>query len=352
MKNSDNKGEVVVDGVWAAGTEGEAGAGTYHGAIFGGVAGGVGNKSYTKGLVMENCNNYGKVDIYNRCKAGGGTKGYIGGLVGGANVDLINCHNHGVTVVKTNTYDSEIGGIVGYTGGGIDNCSVNASVEAEIVAVAKTGGAQYFAGIAGYSCMKVSNCTLNAPIKFTVTNASAGSLRCSGIVGQVKTLDSNAKVVAIENCKTTDKASITYVGGNTKANYIAGIIGLCNDSVKDCVNVAPINVTMTQTLTSSDITYIAGVAAKFLDDMEGCSNSGAIVADMCQSTSPLYSAGLAGTANAAACIISNSTSTGSVAINNAGNTEFINPIIGKTIDGMTITNSTDTGVYTVNGAVK
>ena len=352
LKNSDNKGEVVVDGVWAAGSEGEAGAGTYHGAIFGGVAGGVGNKAYTAGLVMENCNNYGKVDIFNRCKDAGGTKCYIGGLVGGANVDIINCHNNGETIIKTNTYETQAGGIVGYTGGGIDNCSVNVKCEAEIVGVSKTGGNQYFAGIAGYSSKKVTNCTLNAPIKFTVTDASAGSLRCAGIVGQVKTLDSSAKVVAIENCKTTDKASITYVGGNTKANYIGGIIGLCNDTVKDCVNVAPISVTMSKALTSTDITYIAGIVGKFLDDMEGCSNSGTIVADMCQSTAPLYSAGLAGTANAAACIINNNTNTGNVTINNAGNTDFINPIIGKIIDGMAVTNTTDTGVYTVNGTVK
>lgn len=350
VNDCNNYGELFVEGVWAAGTNDAAGAGSQAGSSFGGVIGcsGIYN-AYNADYPVENCNNYGKVNIFNNCKTDGGTKGWHAGVVAFTANDIKNCHNNGEVTLKHNTYENFTAGVAGQTLGGIYNCSSNAPVYAEVVNVSKAGGAIYLGGIIGYATITVENCHLNADFTAKTNNAD-GSLRFAGIVGQIKT--ASTRQATISNCSVKEGVKLTFVTDNGKANYCGGIIGLANNGIKDCVNGGDIDIKVTELFEDKDITYVAGIAAAQQEDMSGCTNNGNITVDMFNSTGVFYAATVLADNKKAGAHFSACHNTGNLTIVNAGNTENIGIFVGHKADETAIVDEsacTNTGVVTVNG---
>ena len=351
VKNCNNYGELFVEGVWAAGTADAEGAGSQAGSSFGGVVGCSGVcKVYKADYPVENCNNYGKLDINDNCKVEGGTKGWHAGVVGYTANDVKNCHNYAELSLKHNVYENFTAGVVGEAMGGVYNCSSNAPVYAEAVNVSKAGGSLYFAGIVGYSTIAVEDCHLNADFTAKTNNAD-GSLRFAGIVGQIKT--ASTRKATITNCTVKEGVKLTFTTDNGKANYCGGIIGLTNNGISNCVNNGDIDIKVTELFTDDDVTYAAGVAAAQQEDMTGCKNNGNITVDMFQSTGLFYAATVLADNKKEGAVVSDCHNTGNLTIVNAGNVENVDFIVGHKADNTTYdaASCTNTGVVTVNGTV-
>lgn len=389
IEDCNNYGELFVEGVWAAGTNDAAAAGSQAGSSFGGVVGCVGVYNvYSADYPTIGCNNYGEVNLTVYCKTAGGTAGHFGGVLGYSTNDVKDCHNNGKVNIKTFLANTYAAGVVGYTSADVDNVTNNETVNIEtlgvtassktlylsgvigkaknITACANNGATTlnvkpceigistiYTGGVAGYADVKIENSTLNAPFSLT-TDDHAASLRCAGIVGQVKT--GTAPMNTVINCNTTAKASVSLVTKNTKANYIGGIIGNCNNGIDSCTNEAPINVTIAEANTGDAITYIAGIAGLQKETLSNSHNKANITADMANSTAPLYAATIVACNYAATCVVKDCTNSGNLTITNTASTDQQIGIIGgsnaTTEDGGAVTfeNCTSTGVVTVNGA--
>ena len=347
----NNYGKVFAEGVWAAGTQDNSGAGSQGGSTFAGVAGCTGVYNvYSEDYNVEDCHNYGEVEINNNCKVDGGTKGWHAGVVGYTTGDVKNCSNDGVVTIKHNTYENYSAGVVGETKGGVYNCSCNAPVYAEAVNVSKAGGSLYFAGIVGYSTTVVENCHLNADFTAKTNNAD-GSLRFAGIAGQIKTATTRQQTIT--GCTVKEGVKLTFTTDNGKANYCGGIIGLANNGIGNCVNGGDIDIKVTELFEDNDITYVAGIAGAQQEDATGCTNNGDITVDMFNSTGLFYSGTIVGDNKKAASTLSACHNTGNLTIVNAGNTEFIGTYVGHNADDTVVVDEascTNTGVITVNGA--
>ena len=174
-------------------------------------------------------------------------------------------------------------------------------------------------------------------------------MRFAGIAGQIKT--ASERQATISNCKVTKDATLTFFTDNKKANYTGGVVGLANNGVNNCSNEADFNITVTEALVTNDVFYIGSIAGAQQEDMTNCTNSGNIYADMCQSTVPLHAGLLLGDNKKAGAVVSNCSNSGTLTIVNAGNTEFIDLLVGhkteeSSIDTASITN---TGKVIVNG---
>lgn len=389
IEDCNNYGELFVEGVWAAGTNDAAAAGSQAGSSFGGVVGCVGiYNAYSADYPTIGCNNYGEVNLTVYCKTAGGTAGHFGGVLGYSTNDVKDCHNNGKVNIKTFLANTYAAGVVAYTTADVDNVTNNETVNIETLGVTTSGKTLYLSGVigraknitacanngattlnvkpceigistiytggvAGYADVKIENSTLNAPFSLTTDDHTA-SLRCAGIVGQVKT--GTAPMNTVINCNTTAKASVSLVTKNTKANYIGGIIGNCNNGLDGCTNEAPINVTIAEANTGTAITYIAGIAGLQKETLSNSHNKANITADMANSTAPLYAATIVACNYAATCVVKDCTNSGNLTITNTASTDQQIGIIGgsnaTTEDGGAVTfeNCTSTGVVTVNGA--
>lgn len=388
IENCNNYGELFCEGVWAAGGNDAEAAGSQAGSSFGGVVGCVGiyNK-LSADYPTVGCNNYGKVNLNIACKTAGGTAGYFAGVVGFTSNEVSNCHNHGeinITTFLANTY---MAGVVGYAQfGDVDNLSNNGPVNLHCLGVTSTGRTLYMAGVvgrslnitncvnngattmvvdpcdivistiysgavAGYADVKVENCTLNAPYSLTTADNKA-SLRCAGIAGQVKT--GTAPMYTAVNCNTTEKASITLSTKNTKANYIGGILGSCNNGLQGCTNKAKITVNTLEPNTGTAIYYIAGISGNQKETLLDCHNEGDITVDHGNSTCPLYAGTLVGKNHTSACIVKDCTNSGNLTIINTASTDQKIGVFGgdnpaDDAGAVTYENCVNTGVITVNG---
>ena len=153
----------------------------------------------------------------------------------------------------------------------------------------------------------------------------------------------------LEGCKTTSKASVTLNTSNAGANYVAGIIGLCNDGLQTSTNNGTVNVKLTAKNTSTQILHIGGVGGRQVRTMSDCHNTGAINIDMASSTNPIYAGTILGDNYAATSVISGCSNSGNMTVVNAGHTSNIGQIVGYGPAGHTVTDSTSTGTVTVNG---
>ena len=350
VENCNNYGELFVEGCWAAGTNDNSGAGSQGGSSFGGVVGcsGIYNV-YTADKPVKNCHNYGTVNVNNNCKLGGGTKGFQAGVVAYTSNDVIDCTSNGPVNIKCNIYTHYSSGVVGEAKGGVYNCSVNAPVSVEMIGGTKDqSGEYYMAGVVGYASVGVENCHLNANFTAKTTNAQ-GSLRFTGVVGQVKT--SPTRSVTIKNCSVAKGVKMSLEFDNIKANYCGAIVGLGNNGVSDCVNNGEMNIKVTTPLTGTGISYIGSMVGSQQEDMYDCTNNGAVTVDMNNSTSPLYAGGILGCNKKAGAAFSACHNTANVAFVNCGNTDNVGVYVGQMVDGATADFSacTNTGVVSVNG---
>ena len=394
VKNCNNYGEVFAQGVWAAGTNDAEGAGSQAGSSFGGVVGCTGVYNVMgKTYKVENCNNYGKVTFDIACKTAGGTAGQLAGVVGYSTDEVYNCHNYGEVTLSSffaNTYMAGVAGWV-YNTAEISNLTNEGTVNIVAKGVTTTGKSLYAAGVigrsytikecenkgtvnvtvnastnniafdtyytggvAGYADTKIYNCTHSGAYSLTTLNTTySASLRCAGVVGQVKT--GTAPFYSIENCHTTKGSTVSLTTCNTKANYVGGVIANCNNGIADCTNKADIDVTISETNTGTGITYIGGITGIHKETVSNCHNEGAITADMNYSTNPLYAATLVASNYTASCVLTGCSNSGSLTIENSESTNLQVGVYGgsnpTTDDGGAVTfeNCTNTGAVLVNG---
>lgn len=389
VENCNNYGELFVEGVWAAGTNDAAAAGSQAGSSMGGVVGCVGvyNKISADHPTVG-CNNYGKINLNIACKTAGGTAGYFAGVIGYTSNAVSDCHNYGETNINAFLANTYMAGVVGYAAfGNVDNLSNNADVNLHCLGVTSASKTLYMAGVigrsltitncvnngattmvvdpcdiaistiysgavAGYADVKIENSTLNAAYSLTTADNKA-SLRCAGVVGQVKT--GTAPFNSVVNCNTTENASVTLNTKNTKANYTGGIIGSCNNGIDGCTNKATINVNTLEPNTGTAIYYVGGISGNQKETLNNCHNEGNITVDHGNSTCPLYAGTLVGKNHTSACIVKDCTNSGNLTIINTASTDQKIGVFGgdnpaDDAGAVTYENCTNTGVVTVNGA--
>ena len=387
VTNCNNYGEVFVEGIWAAGTAGATRAGGSHQAVFGGVVGYAGLTSVSTAYAVTGCNNYGKVNITNYGKDGGGTYGYLGGVIGGASVPVEDCHNYGALDIKTRTARIFAGGVLGYGTSSIANCSNNSNdVNFTILNTTKTNSQQlggvvgqaesankchnygnvvfnvengvlngkdiYAAGVAGYVNLSVTECTHTADVTLNMnTSTQVTNVKLGGVVGQIKTV--TGTVQCINGCSTSADATVVL---NTKANhadtnnFVGGVIAQCNNGVKDCVNKAAVTLNwLVANNNTNKGCAVAGVAALQKQVASGCKNEGEVTLKMNNSTCFVYAAGVVGNHSGSMSNCSNSGNVAVVDYAGVGTAASFYGGLAAKAAGTVGDDCTNTGVVTING---
>ena len=247
-KDCVNEGTVVASGVWAAGTEGNAGCGGIHQPLFGGVIGGVGEfyQAPCDGLV-SGCINKGKMDIQVCQKTGGGTQSAGGGVVGYATVDIDNCHNQGELYIGLWHKVARVGGVVGWSYG-----------------------------------KNVTNCSNSGELTFDCNSAALGSnttnyFSYQDYVGGIIGVQATTKAT-VTDCENT--GTINYINGVTQAvlNYVGSIWGSYGGSghtMTNCKNSGKVYVETAEAL------CVGSLCGAFNGKMTSCSSTGDVEVKGC-----------------------------------------------------------------------
>lgn len=223
-KGCINEGTVIAKGVWAAGTEGNAGCGGIHQPLFGGVIGGAGEYylAHCDGLV-SGCINKGKMDIQVCQKTGGGTQACGGGVVGYSSIDIDDCHNQGELNIGLWHKIARVGAIIGWS-------------YATTISKCTNSGALVF------------DCN-SAALASDGTNFFSYQDYVGGIVG--------ASLVAATISDCENSGEITYKGGVTQAvlNYVGGIMGTYSgaQNMTGCKNSGKVSVDSAEALCAGSL---------------------------------------------------------------------------------------------------
>ncbi len=247
-KDCVNEGNVVASGVWAAGTEGNQGAGGIHQPLFGGVIGGAGEyylAAYDGEGTVSGCINKGKMDLQVCQKTAGGTQAGGGGVVGYSCLPLDNCHNQGELNIGLWHKIARVGGVVGWS----------------------------FA-------TSITKCTNSGALTFDCNSAALGSDGSNffsyqdyvaGIVG--------ASLVAASITDCENSGTITYKNGVTQAvlNYVGGIMATYsgNQTMTGCKNSGKVVVDTAEAL------CVGSLCGAFNGEMTACEATGDVEVKKC-----------------------------------------------------------------------
>ena len=225
----ENYGEVYVEGVWAGGTDGNAGAGAYAGAVFGGVVGCAGIFEVTDSTdKVKNCTNYGKFTTKYYCLATGGTATSQGGVVGYSQMAVEDCSNEGVVDINTYNKNTYVGGVVGNSPYNVTRCDNNGNVSLTLMGMTAETASFRAGGVVGYCTKTVSDCH----------NTGTVTTNCDGVEKTGITIYSASVVgdgYVIDGCSNSG-SNTTNIKTKTAYNvlYTAGIAGYSRTSVSDC----------------------------------------------------------------------------------------------------------------------
>lgn len=300
-KNCNNHGKISARGVYSGGTNGNAGAGSSHQALFGGVFGGIGAGAEVpvSGIVMEKCNNYGAIDFKVVMKDAAGTQAKAAGVAAYCGLDVVkDCHNYSDISFAVNFKVQHVGGILGQAyANKIEGCTNEGAVTYNGRA-AELGANEnnffsyqtYFGGIVGYisAGCAVVNCENKAEVKMTDVVTTKVLSYMGGINGSYK------GSFTMTDCKNTGKitsaATASLIGG--------GMSGAFNGTMTDCVNTGDISAPNCSPASGkeSEIGGMTGYAnAKFYN----CTNKGTITTG----PSGTYAGGLIGGMGAADLLV-------------------------------------------------
>lgn len=304
-KDCVNEGTVIAKGVWAAGTEGNAGCGGMYQPIFGGVFGGVGEYylAHCDGLV-SGCINKGKMDLQVCQKTAGGTQAAGGGVVGYSSVNIEDCHNQGELNIGLWHKIARVGGVVGWSfATTIDKCSNSGALTFDCNSAALGSDTtnyfsyqDYVAGIVGASlvaatitdCENSGTVTYKAGVTQAVLNyvggimaTYSGAQKMSGCKNSGKVLVDTAEALCVgslcgafngemTNCEATGDVDVKKcIGISGKEPEVGALVGYANASFTDCS--AKLNVNIEAAGTS----FFGGIAGGFGKDVKkqwsGCS---------------------------------------------------------------------------------
>ena len=186
---------------------------------------------------VENCSNGGLVSLGSKVVCNDLS---IGGVVARteAGAVLTGCVNEGAIASSGTTEPKEktnclyTGGVVGYAGGSVENCSTEGdrSVALKITAAYMS----YTGGIVGWANDAVTGCTNKQPVSITANREQNGVESCryayaGGIVGKI--------AGPLSDCKNRGAISAPAV---CTFLIMGGIAGSSNNSVSDIINAAQI----------------------------------------------------------------------------------------------------------------
>lgn len=296
-----NKGNLSINGVWAAGTGGNAGAGGYHQPIYGGVIAkhGTGYDAANDKVKADKLDNYGTISGNMYMKNGGGTVHMLGGVLGCSNGILSNLNNHGTINVLMGGKSNYVGGIIGHhSGSKISDCTNEGDVTVDGSNQVITS--QIIAGIVGYELIKGGELT-NLENKGAVTlNESnpATSTSYQYVAGVMGSYSGNSQKLS----KCINSGAIT--SNTTKKLRAAGIVASIYDSstkaptfteneisdsgvigtnpMVDCHNYGDIIINNAGNPQSANVgSVIGGVASYCSIGLVNCSNEGDIILSDC-----------------------------------------------------------------------
>ncbi len=276
-----NRGKVSVTGVYAAGTDGNAAAGSMMQPCFGGVFGGVGYGYLKTSNVdvkesMTKCSNYGEINITVTQKTAGGTKSNTGGVAGYCSTaEVSDCHNYGTLTFNVGHKIDYVGGVIGLDASEtISGCTNEGAVTysgraAEIGANTTNLFSYqiYFGGIVGYvyAGVTVSDCHNKAEVCFKEVITTAALSYIGGING------SYSGTFYMNDCSNT----ATVKSESNSVMCIGGVSGAFNGVMTACKNEGPVQAPNASNATGKE-TELGGVAGYVNGSLVNCISKGAI----------------------------------------------------------------------------
>lgn len=262
---------------------------------YGGVVGGIVAES-TVAITIQNCGNYGNIDVlYNGYVDCGGILGRCGDE--DATVTISSCVNDSTITSKTG-YD--LGGIVGYSASIIINdCTNKGSIDGN-------NSTTHIGGIIGT--------TINA----TITNCenSANITNCITYVGGILGDSSPSGIIGITQCYNTGIIESTTTGNMG----IGGIVGYLHNggiTIDDCYNAGQINHPFSD--------YVGGIL--------GYEPFGATISDVyntAEISGKMYTGGIVGINNSSSTSIKRAYNTGNIIGNGTSSYDgYVGGIAGK-----------------------
>ena len=213
---------------------------------------------YYQSLIVDNCHNYGNIDI----NVNKSTTIYVGGVsrlaksaTQSKTINITKCSNHGNITVSGTTDICYIAGIVPEDEGSkypfhIKNCSNHGNITLEEGFKSTTNA--YIGGIVGVrdnSCTTTIESTENHGT-ITFDGSVDTSIWAGGIVGTVLSSNDSTPVLVLKAC--TNRGPLSINGSATDYVRVGGILGatslaLSSDSSGDIVNYAKISCSTTNT---------------------------------------------------------------------------------------------------------
>lgn len=271
ISRCNNSGSIIMKGLYAGGSVGDAGSSYYPGTLLGGVAGMAGPNDGS--CVIESCVNSGVLDFEPTVLSNSGAIFYVGGVVGYGKAAIHDCQNTESVTLKSNCKNKYLGGIVGQSSYEVTGCTNSGTVTLDNIVKAHDSETNYsltsfVGGISAYHAVanvnyKVSLCNNSGEINFLngpkgatninevggICGRSLGEIhggtkesRCSN-TGNINYLASTrcylggicgysaAKVLWMNN-----SGSIVATGadrdGITNASMVGGFVGVAAHSIK------------------------------------------------------------------------------------------------------------------------
>lgn len=200
-----------------------------------------------------------------------GLFGYNKGTI--KNLTLKDC-----TFERSDYSDIDIGSVVGYNAGVVDNCTVTSSIKSNLDELFDTS----IGGVVGTNTKEVKNCTFNGTI--TIESACYDedySVIAGGIVG-----DNSTSKALISRCANNGDISCTISKGES---FAGGIAGNSEGTIEYVGNSGSV-----YSFSQGNNSYSGGVAGCNSGYIENCENRGSISADNRNEYYNVYSGGIAG----------------------------------------------------------
>lgn len=298
-----NNGNVTINGVWAAGTAGNAGAGGYHQPIWAGVIAKHGTDYSTadNNVIATDLENNGKISGTIYMKTGGGTVHILGGVLGTSNGKLSKLYNYGEIDVLIGGKSNYVGGIIAHHSGTLlTDCENQAAVTVDGSDDVLTS--QVVSGVVAYELIKgttLTNLVNTGAVTLNESNPTSSTAYqyLAGIMGNY-----SGNTQTLNNCVNTG----TITSNTTRKVRVAGVVAAIYDStltaptfdkeaqtiltegepgtnpLVDCHNFGNIVVNKAGNPASSNPgSIIGGIASYCSIGMEKCSNTGSITLTDC-----------------------------------------------------------------------
>lgn len=286
FRNCTNTGDITVtitNGGSMAENAGTAGSGNY--SNVGGCVG------FAMGELI-NCDNSGAVtfNVPTNETAAGMSRPAAGGVAGYVWKSMTDCDNSGAVTVKgtfanggTNNAGAgnhgaaSFGGVVGQIGPmvaddtfAMSNCHNSGELKFQSWMAATNGSASYLGGVAGYSTVKMTDCSNSGK---ALLESKSAYVNAGGVVGYcTQAMDKLTNDAETEINLIRSTAGSKQIGSQT---YVAGVAGWSKNSLTNATNNKAVKITLTTGDTSSQL-QAGGVVGRAEGTFDNGVNNGDI----------------------------------------------------------------------------